>query len=67
LYDVELSFAPDGPPQTPAAEPAGIATLDQTGSSLLTALREQLGLKLNSEKETMEILVVDRIDRPSEN
>jgi hypothetical protein len=27
----------------------------------------RLGLKLNSEKETLEVLVVDHIDRPTEN
>jgi uncharacterized protein (TIGR03435 family) len=64
LYDVELVFTPDGPPQAPGAEP-GAPTLD--GSSLLTALQQQLGLKLNSEKETIEVLVVDKIDRPTEN
>jgi uncharacterized protein (TIGR03435 family) len=58
LYDVELSFAPEGP---------DTETPDRTGSSLVSALREQLGLKLNSEKETVEVLIVDRIDRPTEN
>ena len=34
---------------------------------LLTALQEQLGLKLESQKAPVEILVIDRIEKPSEN
>ncbi len=37
------------------------------GSSILNALRTQLGLKLASEKSAVEVLVIDSADRPSAN
>lgn len=35
--------------------------------SLVTALHEQLGLKLEQRKEPIEMLVIDSIDRPTQN
>ena len=35
--------------------------------SLFTAIREQLGLRLRSEKASVEILVIDHVEKPSEN
>ena len=42
-------------------------TVDSTEPSLFTALREQLGLRLNSQKGPMEMLVIDSVQKPSEN
>jgi uncharacterized protein (TIGR03435 family) len=49
---------PAGPPPTPAAgdEP-----------TLVTALQEQLGLKLDPRRATVEVLVIDSIEKPTEN
>ena len=38
-----------------------------TGLSLFTAVRQQLGLRLNSAKGPVEVLVVDHIERPNPN
>jgi uncharacterized protein (TIGR03435 family) len=35
--------------------------------SLFTAIQEQLGLRLRSEKAPIEILVIDHVEKPSEN
>jgi uncharacterized protein (TIGR03435 family) len=59
-FDVHMEWAPDlGPPDAGATDP--------NGKSIFTALQEQLGLKLESTKASVEFLVIDRLERPSEN
>jgi len=63
-YDIDLTFTPEQP------VPAGLnlPPADPTGPSLYTAVREQLGLKLESQRDQEEVLVIDRVERqPSEN
>lgn len=61
-YDVHLEWGPDGAPILINGEPA------DSRPSLATALREQLGLKLESRKGPVEVLVVDSVNKaPVEN
>jgi bla regulator protein blaR1 len=41
--------------------------LDSSGPSIFTALQEQLGLKLELQKSRAQILVIDHVEKPSEN
>jgi uncharacterized protein (TIGR03435 family) len=41
--------------------------IDPTGPTIFTALQEQLGLKLASSTENRDVLMIDHIERPSEN
>lgn len=43
------------------------STADSTGPSLFTALREQLGLRLESQKGPVEVLAIDNAEKASEN
>lgn len=44
-----------------------VATVEPSGPSIYTAVREQLGLKLKAEKAPVDVLVIERINRPSAN
>lgn len=52
------------PESTASDSPSADAS---TGADIRTALREQLGLKLVSAKLPVEVLVVDSLNKPSDN
>ncbi|MFZ0818813.1 MAG: TIGR03435 family protein [Candidatus Acidiferrales bacterium] len=62
-YDFTLKFMPD---DAQAQPPSGPAPLDLP-PSLFTAIQDQLGLKLESGKGPVEIIVIDHVERPSGN
>jgi uncharacterized protein (TIGR03435 family) len=45
----------------------GMPSPESSGPSLFTAIQEQLGLKLESQKAPVETLVIDHVEKPSEN
>jgi uncharacterized protein (TIGR03435 family) len=63
-FDFKLVFLPDLPPGLDKDSlPPGF--LDRP--NLFTALREQLGLKLTPQKGPVTYMLIDRIDKPTEN
>jgi len=63
-YDFSLEFTPQANgPMKPGAE----AQIDRSGPNFEEAIREQLGLKLEAQKGTITVMVVDHLERPSAN
>lgn len=61
-YQVEFTFQPSF-----AAPPDANQPPPDPGTTLMQALREQLGLKLVPTKAELRVLVIDHVERPSEN
>jgi uncharacterized protein (TIGR03435 family) len=59
VWDLDIKFEMDSANPLDAAEPRY--------GSIFSAVREQLGLKLQATKSNVEMLVIERLDRPSEN
>jgi uncharacterized protein (TIGR03435 family) len=73
-YDFTLRWTPDGSQLTAfertQGSPQGTTNTppsESSGPSILTAIGEQLGLQLQSQKLPMEVLVIDHVEQPSEN
>lgn len=69
-FDIDLRWTPDRVLQRAGAaanEPIRVngVEIDPNGPSIFTALQEQLGLKLESERGTIDALVIDHIERPA--
>lgn len=61
MFDFELSFTPEPLPGFPPLPEA------ENGTALPTALREQLGLKLESDRAPVEMLVIEAAEMPTAN
>ena len=69
-FDWKLEWAPEPAPLQPGLSSdnqAAITPPDLSGPSIFTALQEQLGLKLESQKGPAPVLVIDRAEKPSAN
>ena len=66
LYDFNLTWTPDQMPQRPPGAPEGPA-IDPNGPSIFTAVQEQLGLKLDSQRGPVSVLVIDHAEHPVED
>jgi uncharacterized protein (TIGR03435 family) len=70
LFEADLRWTPDLPSRavsTPPGAPEPPPGDNSNGPSLTTALQQQLGLKLESRRELVDMLVIDRIEHPTEN
>ena len=69
-YDFVLEWTPDvGADAREQGFGDGINTPAPApgGPTIFTALQEQLGLRLDSQKGPVENIVIDRVEKPSEN
>jgi bla regulator protein blaR1 len=70
-YTFDLVYTPDQVPQLNGQQvgagggPAGLPPIDPNGPSLSTALQEQLGLKLDSQRGPVTMFVVDKVSQPT--
>jgi bla regulator protein blaR1 len=67
-YEATLEFTPDQsqlPPGGLANLPPGVPAPPVDGPSLFTALKEQLGLKLDSDHAPVRVLVIESIEQPT--
>jgi uncharacterized protein (TIGR03435 family) len=69
-YDFMLTYAPEGRGGPPGGPPFGgpdAPAADPNLPSIFTALQEQLGLRLESARGPVEVLVIDRVEPPTED
>jgi uncharacterized protein (TIGR03435 family) len=70
-FDLTLDFFPEAVSPPPQLQGEGATAANrpppESRISVFTALQEELGLKLAARKGTVEVLVIDHIERPSAN
>jgi uncharacterized protein (TIGR03435 family) len=59
-FDLDLGYTPESPARGALGVPAD-------GPSIFTALQEQLGLKLDSQRGPVDVFVIDRAEPPTPN
>jgi uncharacterized protein (TIGR03435 family) len=67
-YDIDLHWTPAATPlQSDSPSSAAAAATPSDAPSIFTAVQEQLGLKLDSTRAPVDVLVIDQVERPTEN
>ena len=66
-YDFDLKFTRDLPPGVSEGALVNGAAIDTSGPTIFQAVRQQLGLKLESKKGPADIIVIDHAEKPVEN
>jgi uncharacterized protein (TIGR03435 family) len=65
-FDLNLEWTQDEFLSRVGPDAAG-SQANEAGPSIFTAIKEQLGLKLEPQKGPVEVLVIDRAEKPSDN
>ena len=66
-FDFTLKWTRDQTADAMPLAPDSVVKTDSSAPSLLTALQEQLGLKLESTKEPVDVIVIDSAEQPMPN
>jgi uncharacterized protein (TIGR03435 family) len=69
-YDFILKWTPDGATKPPGAPEGAAPTASADPDAppdLFAAFQQQLGMKLQSTKAPVDVLVIDKVEKPSEN
>ena len=64
-YDIDLTYTPDRMVSDGPFKPGGEPPPAGDGPALTTALQEQLGLKVESSRGPVDVLVIDHVERPT--
>jgi uncharacterized protein (TIGR03435 family) len=63
-FDIKIEWTPD---QAPAGADGAAASNAAGGLSLFTVLEDQLGLKVESARGPVDVLVIDHVERPTDD
>lgn len=67
-FDIDLQITPEQMPAFgPGGPPPGAPPIDPNGPSIFNAVQEQLGLRLESTKGPVDVLVIDHVEQPTED
>src|SRR5690242_16866106 len=66
-YDFTLTFTPDPGQAALLGGPPLAADNPDAAPDLFAAFQQQLGLKLESTKAPVDVMVIDKVEKPSEN
>ncbi len=66
-YDFTLSYTMDLPPNLPPNALLNGQPIDTSGPTIFQAIRQQLGLRLEPRKGPVQVMVIDHVEKPSEN
>jgi bla regulator protein blaR1 len=63
-FDIDLTWTPNPLLASPPPGAPPFPPIDPLGPSIFVALKEQLGLRLQPERALVDVVVIDRIERP---
>jgi uncharacterized protein (TIGR03435 family) len=65
-FDIDLRFTPERVPNFgPGGPPPGMPAVDPNAASIFAAMQEQLGLKLEAQRAPVDVVVIDRVEKPT--